>query len=272
MPVLISGGDSFTWGSELPDQYLDHEKNIPSQMVWSANIARHYNMDYICAAKPGCANNSIVRRVIKEIVANAGEEIYVAVMWTFTHRSETKLKNVHNIDIAQDPIIAARYGIDDGWINFNSWHGLSFEEKMSYFPQDVEPERYEFFCAQHQKMTDIGLTDAGDKFYKITGDHIYHNYNTLKDICLLQYYCESRHIPYFFCSASDDLLKSQDTALLDYGLYDAVNWDAWYCEAAFHPWAKDYPQCGNHPGIEAHVDWFNLILPKISACFTQNNT
>ena len=97
MPLLISGGDSFTWGSELPDQKLDHLVNLPSKSTWAALIANQYNMDYICTAKPGGANNTIVRRIIKEINAHSGEDIYVAVMWTFTHRSETRLKNLHKL-------------------------------------------------------------------------------------------------------------------------------------------------------------------------------
>ena len=267
MPLLISGGDSFTWGSELPDQYLDYEKDIPSQLTWSAKIAQHYNMDYICAAKPGCANSTIARRIIKEIAAHKGKEIYVAIMWTFTHRSEIKLKNYNSIDIARDPIVAAHYGIDDGWINFGPVHGLSFEEKMSYFPKDIDPERFKFFREQYDMLTKIGITAAGEKLYDISGDVSYYNYLTLKDICLLQYYCENYSIPYFFCTASDDLLIDQESDLLEYGLYDNLNRDNWYFDDAFHPWAKNHPQCGSHPGIEAHADWFNLILPKVSQCF-----
>ena len=112
MPLLISGGDSFTWGNELPDQHLDHLVNLPSQSTWSARISQQYGWDYSCVAKPGCANNSIVRRVIKEINAHKDEEIYVAVMWTFTHRSETKLKNV--------------------WLH---WYGSEKARRESFFPK-----------------------------------------------------------------------------------------------------------------------------------------
>ena len=267
MPLLISGGDSFTWGSELPDQKLDHLVNLPSKSTWAALIANQYNMDYICTAKPGGANNTIVRRIIKEINAHRGEDIYVAVMWTFTHRSEIRLRNMHPYNtIVHDPVVAARYDIDDYWINFNAWHGLTFDEKMEFFPRDMSDWDRTFFREQHDKLTQIGMAQASDAFYKITGDYSYHNYNSLKEMMFLELYCKQRNIPYFFCSASDELFKNQPPDILESGLVD-LDWNCWYRENGFHPWAKNYPQCGNHPGIEAHKDWFDLILPKVSQCF-----
>jgi hypothetical protein len=270
MAVLITGGCSFTWGSELGDDKFSHLEYAPSKQTWSALLAQHYNMDYCCAAKPGGANNTIVRRVIKQISETKEQEIYVAVMWTFTHRNEVRLRNSHPYNsVVKDPVTAARYDIDDYWINFNAWHGLTLDEKMEFFPRDMSDWNRDFFREQHDKMTEIGITDASHYFYKVTGDYLYHNYNALKDMCLLQYYCESRNIPYFFCSASDELFKQQPKEVLESGLFDSINWDKWYRDSGFHTWAKNYPQCGNHPGIEAHRDWFSTILPKVNACFAK---
>jgi hypothetical protein len=268
MPILIAGGDSFTWGSELGDDRFDHLEHTPSKRTWAALLAQHFNIDYKCVAKAGGANNTISRRVIKEINNHKNEDIYVSVMWTFTHRNEVRLRNMHPYNtVVHDPVVAARYDIDDYWINFNAWHGLTFDEKMEFFPRNMSDWDRNFFKEQHEKMTEIGITDASNYFYKVTGDYHYHNFNALKDMCLLQYYCENRDIPYFFCSASDELFKRQPIEVLESGLYDSIKWDKWYRDAAFHVWAKDYSQCGNHPGIEAHADWFNLILPKVSECF-----
>ena len=274
MPILISGGDSFTWGSELPDQYLDYEKNIPSQLTWSAKISQHYNMDYNCVAKPGSGNNSISRRVIAEVAKQSKihDEIYVAVMWTYTHRSEIRLrKEKPFIDITNDPVVAARFDIDNYWINLNAWHGLTFKEKMSFFKDDLHPERHEFFKQQHDKMTELGITDAANYFYKVTGDYHYHQFNLLKEINLLQFYLQSKNIPYFFCLASDEILNPLPEVVNDSGLWETVNWNNWYKEHAFNNWSQknNYPLCGSHPSEAAHVDWFNLILPKINACFTK---
>ena len=268
MPILIGGGDSFTWGSELPDQHMDHLTNSPSQLTWASLVAKHYGYEYVCAAKPGCGNNSITRRVINQIAKHDSKEIYVAVMWTYTHRSEIRLRNMKPYNtVIHDPVVAARFDIDDFWINLNAWHGLSFEEKMSFFPKDIHPERYEFFREQHDTMTSIGITDASKYFYAPTGDNYYHQYNFLKEINLLQFYLQNKNIKYFFCLAADEMLNPEPLIVSDSGLWNTINWNNWYKENTFHKWAKDYPHCGSHPGIEAHQDWFNLILPKINECF-----
>ena len=274
MPTLIAGGDSFTWGSELPDQHFDHISNTPSKLTWSSLLAKHYNLNYNCVAKPGCGNSTITRKILKEINNNKLrkdniEELYVAVMWTFTHRSEIRLRDdiSHNKKLATDPVQSARYDIDDYWINFNAWHGLKFEEKMEFFPHDMSDWSREYFLEQHNTLTDIGIVEASDKFYSVTGDWAYHNYNSLKEMMFLQMFCEKNNIKYFFCSASDELFKGQHSLVTQSGLYDSINWDNWYRLNSFKKWAENYPQCGNHPGPEAHVDWFNLILPKVQECF-----
>jgi hypothetical protein len=268
MPTLIAGGDSFTWGSELPDQYLDHLVNLPSKSTWAARISQRHGWDYSCAAKPGCGNNSITRRIISEINKRPNEELYVAVMWTYTHRSEIRLRNIHPYNsVVRDPLVSARFDIDNFWINLNAWHGLSFEEKMEYFPKDIHPERYEFFREQHNTMTDIGITDASRYFYAPTGDTYYHQYNFLKEINLLQFYLQNKNIKYFFCLATDEILNPVPEVVNESGLWESINWDKFYRDATFHQWSSHYPKCGSHPGIEAHHDWEQLIVSKVTECF-----
>jgi hypothetical protein len=267
MPLLIAGGDSFTWGSELGDDKFDHLEHTPSKKTWSALLAKHFDYEYKCVAKPGGANNTISRRVIKAINQHADQELYVAVMWTFTHRSEIRLRNMHPYNtIVHDWVTAARYDIDDYWINFNAWHGLSFEEKMEFFPRDMNEWSREFFREQHDKLCEIGIVQASDNFYKVTGDYSYHNYNSLKEMMFLEMYCKQRNIPYFFCSASDELFKSQPPDVLESGLYN-LDWKHWYKDNGFNNWSESLPKSGNHPGPLAHSDWFNLILPKVQECF-----
>jgi hypothetical protein len=268
MPTLIAGGDSFTWGSELPDQYFDHLTNSPSNLTWASLIAQHYNWTYKCVAKPGCGNSTITRRVISEVAKNIDNEVYVVVMWTYTHRSEIRLRNTHPYTtINNEPMQAARFDIDDYWINFNAWHGLSFDEKMSFFPKDIDPERYQFFREQHDKMTEIGITDASKYFYTPTGDNYYHQYNFLKEINLLQSYLENKNIKYFFCLATNEICNPEPKIKSESGLWDTINWNKWYKDAAFHKWSEFHSKCGSHPGHDAHHDWFQLTLPKVQECF-----
>jgi hypothetical protein len=260
MPLLISGGDSFTWGSELGDE----TPSSPSQFTWSALLAKKLGYDYLCVAKPGCANNSIARRIIDAITENDWKELYVAVMWTYTHRNEIRLRNMYPYNtIVHDQSLATQFGIDDYNINFNAWHGLSFEEKLEFFPNGLDEFQHKFFKDQHDKLTEIGITNAADQYYKITGDSISHHIGTAKEIVLLQLLLESKNIPYFFCCATNELYGRQPPEVIKNGVWQAINWNKWYHEAGFHIWAKDYPHCGNHPGKEAHRDWLELIYPTI---------
>jgi hypothetical protein len=82
----------------------------------------------------------------------------------------------------------------------------------------------------------------------------------------LQMYCEQRNIPYFFCSASDELFKPQPPDIMNSGLYD-LDWSKWYRDASFNEWSKHHPKCGNHPGHNAHIEWLQFIFPKVAECF-----
>ena len=61
MTILISGGDSFTYGSELNDCTNQQHSNS----TWSALLAQQLDMSYACVALPGASNSSITRRVMR---------------------------------------------------------------------------------------------------------------------------------------------------------------------------------------------------------------
>ena len=82
--ILVAGGDSFIFGSELSDQ----RNGMCSQSVIPALLARSHNAEYLCVAEPGNANNAISRQVMAACEINKGKDIFAFVMWTFTHRYE----------------------------------------------------------------------------------------------------------------------------------------------------------------------------------------
>jgi hypothetical protein len=55
--ILVAAGDSFIWGSELADS-PHGGPNGYSNNTFSALLAQQTNMDYVCAAYPGNANNA----------------------------------------------------------------------------------------------------------------------------------------------------------------------------------------------------------------------
>jgi hypothetical protein len=85
MITLIGAGCSFTLGSELAD---DNDSKSPSNYTWAALLAKKFNMNYHCVAKPGISNQTIARTLFDTIVEKQHQELAVAVMWSFTNRYE----------------------------------------------------------------------------------------------------------------------------------------------------------------------------------------
>ena len=81
--TLLAGGCSFTFGHELSD---DKNGKTPSSKTWAALLANEAQINYFSVAYPGTGNAGIARRVFEYITNNKNEDIFVAVMWTFTSR------------------------------------------------------------------------------------------------------------------------------------------------------------------------------------------
>ena len=268
MPLLISGGDSFTWGNDLrpgPDGY--------SHQNWSYLISQKLNMDYQCVAKPGGSNSAVCRRIIREITQQSlkNNDIYVAVMWTFTHREEIRLRsgifpfNTHN-----------EFELDNNWINFTPWHGVSLDERLQIMNiKPHETDRINFYTRVNDTLEKTGVTEAARHYYKVTGDHLSSYFNSIKEIVILQSFLESKNIPYFFCAVSNEVFgitkreEINNKELSKYGLPSIINWNKWYKDNSFYEWSKEnkYPIIGTHPNADAHKDWVQLILPKVKECW-----
>jgi hypothetical protein len=102
--IIVAGGDSFVFGSELKDQFGIE----PSKFTYPALLAKECNFEYRCIARPGSANNAISRLIISECEKIKENNIGVIVTWTFTHRYEFRF----NYDTQQ------RYS---PWYSINSW-------------------------------------------------------------------------------------------------------------------------------------------------------
>jgi len=124
MNNLISFGDSFTRGSELSDcldtiaidelstdcnnlsdrdleifskhnagpfselDFYNKYKLINScysRKTWSALLAKELNLNYICHAKPGCSNETIIRKLM-QYIPNITSKDVIIINWTFIDR------------------------------------------------------------------------------------------------------------------------------------------------------------------------------------------
>jgi len=80
MSKLHAFGDSFTYGSDLSDC-----GNKPSLYTWTSLLSNHLEKEYVCYAKAGSSNQTIVRKVFDNI-HNIKDDDTVVVNWTWIDR------------------------------------------------------------------------------------------------------------------------------------------------------------------------------------------
>jgi hypothetical protein len=151
--ILVAGGDSFTWGSELADS-PHGGPNGYSRSTYPALLAQQADLEYVCAAYPGSANNAISRMAIDAV--SKYENPFLFVTWTYPQRSEFWFK--------------------DSWVSLNSWHTTQKEFSQEYFKHVGNSEYYELystlkeivylqnFC--HAKQIPYMFTTADNTFYQ----------------------------------------------------------------------------------------------------------
>ena len=82
--IIVAGGDSFIWGSDLPDVTY----NQFSLETYPALLAKSKGWDYECCARPGNSNDAIARQTMLACDNIPNENIVALVSWTFMPRFE----------------------------------------------------------------------------------------------------------------------------------------------------------------------------------------
>lgn len=161
--ILVAGGDSFIWGSELKDS-PHGGPNGYSHNTFSALLASRHNMDYVCAAYPGNSNNAISRMSI-----NALNEIsdtkFLLVQWTYPQRAE--------------------FRFDNKWENINSWHTVQKDFSQQYFNYVGNNEYYEIYSTLKEIvfLQNYCLVNKIPYMFLTADNHFYYheNYNRNND-------------------------------------------------------------------------------------------
>ena len=234
--VLIAGGDSFIYGSDLKDcDYTTHSKN-----TMSALLAK--DMQYVCSASPGYSNMAIARTTILDCEKYKDKDLFVFVSWTFKNRFEFKF--AYNPHQNKD---------DPNWCSFNSkdldyFNFGNFKIFGSSIAQDFKPDTIKFL----------------NMFYRHVGhDNVYEYYATLKEIVFLQNYLNVKNIPYIFTLANNFFLEPIDDENISV-LLKLIDFDKWFLFDncfGFVQWAEinKYEKRDIHPVEEAHKDAYILI-------------
>lgn len=252
--IIVAGGDSFTFGSELADQIdVTHSNStIP------ALLAKGIGAEYACAAISGNSNSAIARQVINACHSLSGKDIFVYVMWTFTHRYEFRFN--YNTGRRHSP-----------WHSINLW--------------DIESNQSDEAHNSHKQILEhSGVADFARTFYKHVGtNEAYEYYSSLKEIVGLQNYLLLKKINFLFCPADNHFMQhatyhkyKDDTSIAS--MYSNIDWDRWFMfpsgtgpnqtetPRGFYQWAIEnkYPVGKTHPLEQAHIDAAKLMQEKFN--------
>jgi hypothetical protein len=253
--ILVAGGDSFTYGSELKDGVTpldptgtEPARPIVSQSTFPALLAKDFGMQYECVAYPGFSNSAIRRTTMNtcERLDNIG---LVIVTWSFPGRYEFRF----NYDTEE------RWG---NWYSITPWSSIDDADAIKREFQVDDPIILEHHVNNLNRAKRTGISTFAKTFYQHVGDSSYWGcYNSLSEIIILQQYLKSKGIPYIF-SMVDECLLNNCTHWMDENittLYNQIDFDRWVSfqnAQGFFTWARDYkyPFATTHPLEPAHVD------------------
>jgi hypothetical protein len=254
--ILVAGGDSFTYGSELNDSVTHRDTTNPnpaqqivSQSTFPALLARDFSMQYECAAYPGFSNSAI-RRTTMNTCERLQDIGLVIVTWTFPGRYEFRF----------DYDTGERWG---NWYNLTAWSIIDDIEDIKREFKTDDPGILNHHITHLSRAKRLGITEFAKTFYKHVGRTQYwETYNSLTEIIMLQQYLQLRKIPYIFSMVDEALLNNCKYLLGDENiatLYNQIDFDRWVTfpnNQGFYTWARDfkYPFATTHPLEPAHTD------------------
>ena len=255
---VISGGCSFTAGSELADfDYtcpLNGILHPRSKSTWDNIISRNLfvNATLDQTALPGLDFGAIVRRVIFQLRENLKthnpEEIVVLIMWTSALRreyvsiypNEVKIKNNEDRFLCSLPC-------DEG-TGFTLMTTSQLQERLKRWKQEY-------------------LRGTLREFYRLRTSPDNIMYYPLQQLEYLKNYLENNNIKYFFTTAFNDIVEiyhKENIFLQDmFERLDLKNLNFMVENEGFYRWAKNNNYaCGkeaDHPLEQAHQDWADLF-------------
>ena len=241
MTVLIAGGDSFTYGSELPSQ----------EHTWANLLANRLGWNICNTARPGASNSSIRRNVMNAVHKYFDEDLRVFVMWSFPNRYEFKFL----FDTGQ---------IDSPWYNINPWtfNKDNFKEHYLNANDDVL-----IMQEQNRKNAEEkGISDFARTYIKnIAQDPYWEIYTSWLEMTMLTNYLIVNGIEFQYALV--------DNSLLDYNNLDStlktlereITAMPFVSTIGMFNWAKQtkQPFYTTHPTEKAHCNWINMLYGDI---------
>ena len=253
--IIVAGGDSMVWGSELKDSPHGGPTGY-SRNTFPAILSKDY--EYQCAAYPGNGNDSIARMTMIACEKNKNKKQAVLVMWTFPGRYEFKIQTKKG----------------SRWEVINSWSvGKQYD--------DTDIDKNKIVDMFKNKVDLLGIGKFAESYFANVGFTEYWEiYSALKEIVFLQNYLEANQIPYLFTCVDNVIFNSYTLTNPDdtiTALYNQIKLDHWYLfpngnevnetttPRGFYQWALENKYSVGalgHPLEQAHTDAAELIKEK----------
>ena len=242
MTVLIAGGDSFTYGSELPSQ----------EHAWANLLATRKGWNICNTARPAASNSSIRRNVMNAVHKYRELDLFVAVMWSFPNRYEFRFA----YDTGH---------LDSPWYSINPWtyNDENFEEHFFTKDDDV-------LAAQQANRANAeakGMTAFAKNYVdNVAQTEYWEIYNSWCEIAMLQNYLIKHNIPYIFTKVDNSLFEcnsAMDSTLTT--LRADIDITKFVMDEGMFNWAKRTKQdfYTTHPRESAHTEWINMLYDRI---------
>jgi len=240
MTVLIAGGDSFTYGSELPSQ----------EHAWANIVAQRKGWNMCNTARPAASNSSIRRNVMNAVNKYKDLDLFVAVMWSFPNRYEFRFA----YDTGH---------VDSPWYSINPWtyNDQNFEDHFHNKDDGVLQAQQ----ANRANAEATGISDFAKSYVEnVAQTEYWELYTSWCEIVMLQNYLDNHDIAYAFLCVDNSLFEcnsGMDTTLST--LRQSIHWFAH--DEGMYTWAKrtEQPFYTTHPQESAHVEWINMLYDRI---------
>jgi hypothetical protein len=242
MTVLIAGGDSFTYGSELPSQ----------EHAWANLLATRKGWNICNTARPAASNSSIRRNVMNAVHKYSELDLFVAVMWSFPNRYEFRFA----YDTGH---------LDSPWYSINPWTYNEENFEDHFFTKDDQ-----VLAAQQANRANAeakGMTAFAKSYVQnVAQTEYWEIYNSWCEIAMLQNYLIKHNIPYIFTQVDNSLFECN--SVMDGTLSTLradIDMSRFVVDEGMFNWAKRTKQdfYTTHPRESAHIEWINMLYDRI---------
>ena len=267
--LVISGGDSFTFGAELKT----NTTMKPNLNSWANLVAQRISNTHINVARSGRSNSYIVRQVLHQLdcALDQGthtDKIFVQVMWTFTNRQEFAISTPTD-------------EWDSPWMYLTPYSHVDETESEWFKGVDKSlptwQNVYNNLKSFYNKNKKLGIVDFAQQYQKLVQTSpLNDSYTSLSQILLLQNTLRCYNISYLFTYVNQHVMSGLFNQLLNNkylkstrNLIDKNNWfdfpGDYQAYVGFDDWARhnNYDYGTSHPLETAHVDAADLIYTHI---------